>query len=294
MRRRGFTLVEFAVVAAIVAVTLSISLPAIQEARQQSRQLSCKNNLKQIGLALHNYHDVYGGFPPGWVSQNWSADTRAVAGWQVSILPFIEQINVYKKFEFGLRSMPDANELLQTVIPVYRCPADATLAVNPFRDKYGTSNYSGNYGDVRPPRFGLGRESVHWPGAAESERRTNGMFWCNSMVRMRDITDGTSYTIFVGERGISSLAGIWAGAVRNRFEDDVVTDCSDLSRLNESTTGFSSSHPNGANLLRVDGSAFFLSNKVESRPAPQEPRGRMGVYQMLANRHDGNVIPEDF
>lgn len=291
MRKRGFTLVEVMVVMAIVAIVTSVSLPAIQQSRLASRRSQCSNNLKQLGLALHNYHDTFTVFPPGWVAKDFAADTRPMIGWQVSILPQVEQKGVFIEWEFG-QSLPPANDLSQTMIPTYRCPSDSTAAINPFRDNYGTSNYALNYGDTRPPHIGVGRESVNWPGAAEVDRRTSGIGSCNSRVGIRDITDGTSNTFAAGEKTTTSRAGIWPGPVRNRFDDDVAADASHQSRLNKSATGFSSNHRGGANFLFCDGSVRFISNEIESHPAPEDRRGEMGNYQKLANRMDGFAIGE--
>lgn len=291
MRKSGFTLVEVLVVMAIIAIVTSVSLPAVQQARLASRRNQCSNNLKQLGLALHNYHDTFSVFPPGWVAKDYSADTRPMIGWQVSILPMVEQIGIFKEYEFGV-PMPRADGNLQLSIPTYRCPTDVTAATNPFRDNYGTSNYALNYGDTRPPHIGVGRESVNWPGAAEVDRRTNGIGSCNSRVRIRDFIDGTSNTFAAGEKTTTSRAGIWPGPVRNRYDDDVAADGSHQSRLNKSATGFSSNHRGGANFLFCDGSVHFINDEIDSRP-PSADRGEpVGTYQKLANREDGQVIGE--
>ncbi len=144
-RRRGFTLVDTLVVGGCLLIVLALLTPAIVAARSSARRSMCKNNLKQIGIALHNYHETFGTFPPGWVSRHPFPVRSYGYGWMVRILPFVEQARLFEAIDFQ-RPMPDANYLLQTKIDEYRCPSDRTPAVNPLRSNYGTSNYSGNAG----------------------------------------------------------------------------------------------------------------------------------------------------
>ena len=294
MHRRGFTLIETLVVAAIALTVLAVTMPAVQQAREASRRGQCRNHLKMIGIALHNYHDTFLQFPPALIAPNWEADTGPAYGWQARITPFIEHTAIYESIDMHRPFSPrpgrgKAIDFKTTHIPGYRCPTDATPDQNPYRSKYSTSNYSANIGDDALPRVVTGRESVFWPGAAETPRKPNGLMWCNGGARFRDITDGSSVTFMVGERGFQSNAGIWVGAERNRFENDVATDCSHSSRLNTSKTGFSSSHVDGANFGFADGSCRFISNDIDSKPATDDPK-RTGIYQRLGNRHDGQSL----
>jgi prepilin-type N-terminal cleavage/methylation domain-containing protein/prepilin-type processing-associated H-X9-DG protein len=287
-RKRGFTLVEILIVTSVVAICLAIIFPAIQQSREDARSRTCKNRLKMFGLALHNYHDVYGCFPPGWVSAGGAPGLGARFGWQTSILPFFDQAPLFNRVDFQ-QTPAEANgqprALYQIKIADYRCPADPAPDLNSLRGEYATSNYSGNYGPFAMPRLtALGVADV-WPGAVDAPMQSAGIFARNSSVRIASIVDGTSNTLMVAERGFSSGASIWVGVTDNAHEDDTVTDCSHRSRPNAGWSSYSSRHKGGLQALLCDGSVRFLTDKIDSMPAPE-----MGVYQRLAHKSDGQVI----
>ena len=99
MHRRGFTLIETLVVAAIALTVLAVTMPAVQQAREASRRGQCRNHLKMIGIALHNYHDTFLQFPPALIAPNWEADTGPAYGWQARITPFIEHTAIYESID---------------------------------------------------------------------------------------------------------------------------------------------------------------------------------------------------
>ena len=288
--RSGFTLVEVTTVIFVVAILASLILPSLQAARSASRRDQCLNNLKQIGLGLHNYHDTHKCFPPGWVNYTPDAGDRPRLGWQTLFLPFVEQGTIYQKLypEMIARQVRKST-IVETGIPLFRCPSDNTEPLNPLRGGFGTSNYSGSFGSIAPPRWRPGGMNPAWPGELPTPRTTNGIFFYNSNMRMRHCTDGTSYILFVGERGVSSGAGIWMGVRGNHFENDPVTDFSIGNELNSGPGSFSSMHQGGANFLFGDGGARFISNNVESGRD-----GQPGVYQDLGSRDDGRMLPEGY
>ena len=226
----GFTLIELLVVIAIIAVLVAILLPAVQQAREAARASQCRSNLKQIGIALHNYHDVHGQFPPGNMdfSANWSnsplIDAGPQWGWPAFLLPQLEQgalfdkmqINTVRLSEYG-GIASNLRPLSRTVLPVFRCPSDAdskdTLQGTPDDRHFAgvgwpsewtaTSNYVGIHGN---------RQSRAWNWwLSTGDRVEEGLFVNNGRTKISDIKDGSSNTFAVGERRWLCNAASWVG-----------------------------------------------------------------------------------
>jgi type II secretory pathway pseudopilin PulG len=304
-RRRGFALVDLVFIGGCIAVLFALAAPAVVKSRSDARSQQCRNNLKLIGVALHNYHDIYRTFPPGWMAHHRLPGKSYGRGWMGGLLPFVEQKDLFDKMGFT-KPLPEANKLLQTKVPTFRCPVDPTPDVNPLRGDYGTSNYSGNYGFAIPARDAGGTTAVllkhwlpsdrtlNWPGTMAAPKSTNGIFYINSKVGIRDIVDGTSNTLLVSERSAKGGAGIWAGVRRNEFANDQLTDCSPGNEINSGAASFSSYHGGGAFILLCDGSTRFLSEKIESKAGTATKDGftGIGVFQKLSARNDGQPIGE--
>jgi prepilin-type N-terminal cleavage/methylation domain-containing protein/prepilin-type processing-associated H-X9-DG protein len=224
-RHSGFTLIELLVVIAIIAVLVALLLPAVQQAREAARQAECKNNLKQIGLALHTYEGTNRVFPPGYVSgpqipamcpadpqfddagQGWA--------WQTFLLPGLEQLPLYNTLNLTRASYDPANAaVVRTVIKNYRCPSDSgggnpaygdTVNVVDINDNtlavFGRSNYVASVGNSTL--------WCSWPVTQEP----NGVMYRNSRVGIADVTDGLSSTVFAGERSSNLADSVWPGAV---------------------------------------------------------------------------------
>jgi prepilin-type N-terminal cleavage/methylation domain-containing protein/prepilin-type processing-associated H-X9-DG protein len=229
--RRGFTLVELLVVIAIIGVLVALLLPAVQAAREAARRSQCTNNLKQIALSMHNYHDTYQVFPSGYLAgfgaNAWVSGNQSSWGWGAFLLPFIEQSALHDQLTPGRFRLSDAITagspvdrvtLLQTPLAAFRCPSDTGPAVNNRHRLRNASdgdvdaalsNYIGNNGSNRwhgggrlisPGPGGSSQWNPGVPATIEGVSAPNGIFWRESNVRFSQITDGTSNTALVGER----------------------------------------------------------------------------------------------
>jgi prepilin-type processing-associated H-X9-DG protein len=287
--RAGFSRIELIAVLAITAIAAGLLPSALQQAREDARRTQCRNNLKVIALACHNYHDTNFNFPLGWFERRRASDSPGAYGWQTRILPFIELVSLYQRIDFNASMPPEPTADLKTPIGVYRCPADPTEVTNPMRSNFGTSNYYGNYGSIATPRWAPAPLAQFWPGAVASLPEPNGILLRNVCVRISDIADGTTNTFLAGERSVKSAAGIWPGVTSTQNETDQVTDSSAGNEINSGIGAFSSVHPGGATFAFCDGSVRFISEAVLSR---EGEGAAMGLFQKLAARNDYQpVIP---
>jgi prepilin-type N-terminal cleavage/methylation domain-containing protein/prepilin-type processing-associated H-X9-DG protein len=296
--RRGFTLVELLVVIAIIGVLVALLLPAVQAARESARRMQCQNNLKQMGLAMHHFHDTNQCLPPCAQS-----NTANRWGWQVAILSYLEQDNLFKQLGSPdlttTASMPfPATPVVQTKIPTYRCPTDLTtqLTTNPNFDNYGMSNYIVSEG------------VISWfVGGVTTEM---------GKTRLSMITDGTSNTLLIGERDSKlGLAAIWpgvrktGGTVNGRarekpnapFLGSRGTSCCGNEQPSPPDPcrrgGYSSLHSNGVNFVMCDGSVKFVAQTIETDPAAADCNGPARsnfTYQKLFWMDDGLSVGNDY
>src|SRR5262245_39227545 len=204
-RRLGFTLVELLVVIAIIGILTALLLPAVQAAREAARRTQCSNNLKQLGLALHNHHDRLGYLPPGYSDRNPDSNSDASFdqgpgwGWAAFVLNELEQGTIYDRIDFTQNV--GAGTIAQTFLPAHWCPSDQKLRTFAAGGT-GTILAQGNYIAVS----GI-EETAEYPG------NNTGPFLRNSRFTFADITDGLSNTLFVGERNSRHANATWTGAV---------------------------------------------------------------------------------
>jgi prepilin-type N-terminal cleavage/methylation domain-containing protein/prepilin-type processing-associated H-X9-DG protein len=212
-RRRGFTLIELLVVIAIIGILIGLLLPAVQKVREAANRAKCSNNLKQIGIALHNHHDTMGQFPPGSVSDvaPWGAGGGWGSSWMVFLLPHIEQTALYQKWDFKNANSGYVNANNRAVdsgmvISTYRCPSSPLPMMSPT-----ATVMQANYVGISGANNGL------IPGFTDATRvnanaaagccggggpaALNGMLYGGSTVKISDMSDGTSNTIAVSEHG---------------------------------------------------------------------------------------------
>ncbi len=319
--RSGFTLIELLVVIAIIAVLIGLLLPAVQKVREAANRMSCTNNLKQIGVALHAYHDVAQEFPVGGVAT--ATNNEEAWGWGTYVLPYLEQQALYTQLNpqkpnavasgVTLNGLLVAGNgaLIQTKLTGFLCPSDGRKI---FVDSPVNKNWNGGLAALPTSLFAAKSNYVAVCGTWDVNRADNNGVMHRGIQgnNLSDITDGTSNTFLVGERETRCGAGAWAGnraggatAQGNRGNDytmghtwPVLNDSINTGNEN-CTDGFSSRHTGGANFLFADGSVHFISDTIgynlgtgltnnESvvSPLPAD----IGTYQRLAARNDTYVV----
>lgn len=259
--KRGFTLVELLVVIAIIGILVALLLPAIQAAREAARRSTCTNTLKQIGLAMHNYHDTFQVFPPAFTA--YTGDGGNGWGWGVFIMPFLEQSALHEELNPGGQRLPTATsgplyELCQTPVPAYRCASDIGGHLNNHRGNFGVSNYVGMWG----------ADSA----AGTHTGRGNGMLYYNSDITMPHVLDGTSNVLMIGERAFSNTP--WRGAIWAGSRSGIGAGWASVMRGVWSTNAlklsgtdawaFSSMHPGGVQFVLVDGAVRFVPDSIDN------------------------------
>lgn len=314
-RRRGFTLIELLVVIAIIAILIALLLPAVQQAREAARRTQCKNNLKQLGLAMHNYHDVSKAFPPGLVRQDTGHARAGNWAWGAMIAPYIDQAPAFNQLDVGggpnmSRALNDGTlrGILQTPIASVRCPSDVGPETHTgsgtFRKHRDTiansnrheivSNYVGNNGShqVRP--------NIGNPGGTTN----NGIFLRNSKRKIRDITDGTSNTILIGERRYKKVDGsgnqaqaalFWGSNGNSGGQDRSLASVTagghrklNCPENNQCRRAYSSLHVGGVQFLMSDGAVRFISENIQHNTN----QARNSTMEYLLAIQDGQTIGE--
>lgn len=320
--RRGFTLVEGLVVLAVITLLCALAVPAIQSQRETARRGQCKDHIKQLGLALHNYHDTFiTTFPPGFVVG--ANDVYHGWSWSVFIVPYLDDNPWYNgiRFESGLQT-----EYLKPGLhphwSIFRCPTDSgadvvssvsmvttnvvdwtvTPGSTDVKNTFARSNYVGSAGFLHDYAGGIKAEDPGTSTNADAnlnqgslgtaatkysrfhryvdQLNFGGVFGQNSKIGIRDMTDGTSNTLMVGERYTPRATvngqpvigdGGWLGVPDPTTAAGLAMSLGDTSidiKLNingRPTTGFGSYHQGGANLLLADGSVRFVGEKMDPR-----------------------------
>lgn len=311
-QKTGFTLIELLVVIAIIAILIALLLPAVQQAREAARRTQCRNNLRQLGIALHNYHDVYSCFPPFFIHRSGGsgriADSDKGANWLVFLLPYVDQQTLYNQWNFDVPANRNAGR--STELPVYKCPTD------PQSDGAHCSYAGGGWA-----RGSYGMNVSPCVKGVSDHGGDGGIGAFNHVVRMRDITDGTSNTVAVDElrsglnehdlRGSWAMPGLGAGTAamydeptvpnsNARFSDGM-ENCTATGLQGDSQSGMGcfdsantaqmtarSLHPGGLQVLFADGSARFISDTIDFSKNPDgcgpvsvSPAATSSAAQML-------------
>lgn len=268
--RAGFTLIELLVVISIIGVLVALLIPAVQAAREAARRTSCQNNLKQMGLAFHNYAATHDALPIGYLA--WAGPTDGVApgwAWSTASLAQIEQTSVYNSANLNLPIDLPANQTTRiTLLSIYVCPSDlktgrfqspSTLAGGAVEVQ--TTSYAGNQGS----------------GSSSSG---NGLFQKNRAIRIRDVLDGLSNTFAVGERGANIVQNSWAGALSNgRGESQVLAQVAGGTKT--SPGSFGGPHSGIIEFVMGDGSVRPIKQSINPT-----------VYQALSTRNGREKIDQ--
>jgi len=290
IRRAAFTLVELLVVIAIVAILLGLTMAAIQRVREAAARTTCQNNLKQLALALHQYHSTYEKLPPGCTFLN-GKSPQPHMGWETRLLPFLEQQALWEQAVAAYQQEPFFENpphlsILERVIPTFICPSDSrTRSAHSFDDtlRAAFTDYLGVWGT--------------------DHQHVDGVLYLDSAVRLSDITDGTSRTLMIGERPPSANYTLgWWYAGWGQSKDGSAEMLLGVREINDSQGSrscprgpyhfgpgsasgpcdhfhFWSHHPGGANFAFADGSVRFLGYDADS------------VLPALATRAGGEVDP---
>lgn len=299
-RKKGFTLIELLVVIAIIAVLVALLLPAVQQAREAARRSQCKNNMKQLGLAVHNYHDTSNVFPIG--QQN----SKAYANWRVGLLPYLDQAPLFNQLNFrqtflsgcaasstyGFVYENGNTALVKLVIPVYKCPTsplDPVADVGCNNDHVQVHDYVGIGGATPDP---TNRPGVCSIDTGYGTYCNNGLLTPNQVFKIRDITDGASNTMIIAEQsgqvgnrdyragyhgGWSSLAGVSPFTTPPNFTGLPYGSGTTVVRqqVNSKSAGLgagssyyantilNSFHTGGIHILLTDGAVRFISDNLD-------------------------------
>jgi len=298
-RNSAFTLIELLLIIAIIALLAGIFLPAIGQVREAANRAACTNNLKQLGLACHSYHDVARVFPHGFSSTvpATAAATDPGWGWAARLLPYLEQTAVYQNIDFCRPVEEPANATARlTALSVFRCRSDSgpwpvvtitNAAGQPITQAAPTS-YAASCGPA---------ELDHIPGPKE------GVFYQNSRIGIAEITDGTSTTCMIGDRASSWSIAPWAGVIQGgavlggplnpkRQNPDATEpapymclaqtrEINDRDDRDGAVDDFNSQHPGGMNMLFADGAVHFLTQSIP--PV---------VFAAMGTRAGGEIVNE--
>lgn len=303
LSRAGFTLIELLVVIAIIAILIGLLLPAVQAAREGARRAQCVNNLKQVGLALAIYEGSQRVLPPGYVS-SFKADGTDIGpgwGWAAMILPQLEQPSIFAALNFSLSVESPAN--LSGRLPIvsaFLCPSDQVGASWTAWQRDASGNRTQAICDVAPANH------VAMFGITEPGINGEGLFYRNSAVALRDVLDGTSQTIAVGERSHKLGEATWTGVVTDAILFPPPGDNDGIGRpRTENASGMVLGHAGerkgpgdptsdvnqffslhagrGVNFLFIDGHVSFLKATMNYK-----------TYLALATRAGGEVISGDY
>ncbi len=280
--QKAFTLVELLVVIAIIGILIALLLPAVQAAREAARRTQCTNNLSQLILALQNYNMTHSVYPPGTIDEEGPIANEAQGyhhNWISQTLPYFEELNTFRHIDFSVGVYDESNaEVRKVPLATLLCPSCWSDSKDAASSSYA---------------------ACHSPVETPIDTDNKGVFFLNSAVGYKDIPDGSSHTIFLGEKIVEEDDTLgWMSGTRATLRNAGTLINAEASRRNRGMAaaqedapkrdklyvgGFSSRHPGGANFAFGDGSVHFLSETID-----------LELFQQLADRADGKLILESY
>jgi prepilin-type N-terminal cleavage/methylation domain-containing protein len=285
----GFTLVELLVVIAIIGILIALLLPAVQAAREAARRSQCSNNLKQLALAVHNYHDTFKSFPPGGITPGPCCGTQSFTNWAIAVLPFMEQGPLYDRYDQNVVNEHANNQYVrEQEIDTHKCPSDefANKLEHPGSGPGSGLDYRhGSYRCMAGSHWNARTSSVDNSGWWDDSNHTiaqelKGVFPCVGLrniknpPKMADVRDGTSNTLMIGEqvaRRTTRRGTFWAYTYTSYNSSDAYPDSRTLlgydrctpSGSNQCKRGWGSFHPGGLQFAVADGSVQFVPETID-------------------------------
>jgi len=305
-RSAAFTLVELLVVIAIIAILIALLLPAVQAAREAARRISCVNNMKQLALALHNYHNAFGTFPPGGITEGYCCNTRSRTNWAIAILPFVERQDLYDAYNQDVDNEDPLNQFVrESFLGVHMCPSDLESRnlsrpdSGPGRGlNYRHGSYRGMAGRNLGTLDGFWTEALNhedWHDMVQNRWGWRGVLHVAGVLdlkpeRIRNVTDGLTHTIVLGEKVdvYQRRSTFWAYTYSS-YNRSVATPLSpsmlgDYWRCRQTVSteackrGWGSYHPAGINFAMADSSVRHISLNID-----------MNLFAKLGSIADGEL-----
>jgi prepilin-type N-terminal cleavage/methylation domain-containing protein/prepilin-type processing-associated H-X9-DG protein len=294
--QRAFTLIELLVVIAIIAILIGLLLPAVQKVREAAARAKCLNNLKQIGLGLHNYHDAHNTLPPGGAGTPSTANANDGMGFHVYILPFVEQDALFRQFDLTVRYNVAPNKTQASVlVRLYQCPS----AVDLYTENAGENSTTGErgwtthyHGNMGPNDLATNQYQII--PSTNGGQALQGVLGRDTKIRLTGISDGSSNTFLVGEtswtrggapvgyrvwhRGCNTNAALACGSCRNMANGLATVWAGGGTTAAYNNFSFGGIHPGGTNFLFCDGSIRSITNNVS-----------LGLLLATASRDGGEV-----
>ncbi len=282
-RRPAFTLVELLVVIAIIGILVGLLLPAVQAAREAARRMQCTNNLKQMSLAIHNYHDTFKKLPPGGITPGTCCNTQSYINWAIAILPYVEQANLLAQYDQNkTNEHPNNVAVVQQIVSLYSCPSDpfGTLLQRPASSATAIGNY--RHGSYRGSSGWISRANCYFDSdqwlASGCPEAHKGMFFSVGRnlqgIGLGAISDGTSNTLAIGEyttKTSTNRGTFWAYPYTSYAMSSMTLSSAQLIPDYDRSCalggickrGFGSMHTGGLNFSLGDGSVRFISNNTD-------------------------------